>query len=108
MIIFFIYIIYLITQEDRYDIILPHKYLFINRKGVKNNANVFFTLDNYNEDLPLKVDLRSKCPPVYFQGKLGLCHINAACFVYRYICLNNKSTNLHRIPKYLKILEKTN
>ena len=89
MIIFFIYIIYLITQEDKYDIILPHQYIFINRKGKSNNANVFFTLDNYNEDLPMKVDLRSKCPPVYFQGKLGLCHINAACFVYRYICLNN-------------------
>ena len=89
MIIFFIYIIYLISQEDKYDIILPHNYIFINRKGVKNNANVFFTLDNYNEDLPEKVDLRPMCPPVYSQGSLGLCHINAACFIYRYICLNN-------------------
>ena len=89
MILLFIYIIYLFIQEEKYDIILPRQYLFINAKKKYNDADIFFTMDNYNDDLPAKIDLRSKCPPVYYQGKLGLCHINATCFAYRYICLNN-------------------
>tara|TARA_B100000035_G_scaffold15199_1_gene12386 strand:- start:206 stop:1753 length:1548 start_codon:yes stop_codon:yes gene_type:complete len=90
MILLFIYIIYLFFEEEKYDIILPQQYIFHTNKYYDNNNNdIFFIMSNYSDDIPSKVDLRSKCPPVYDQGKLGLCHINSACFVYRYICLNN-------------------
>ena len=90
MVLLFIYIIYLFIEEEKYGIILPQQYIFHTNKyyDYKNN-DIFFTMSNYSDDIPSKVDLRSKCPPVYDQGKLGICHINAACFVYRYICLNN-------------------
>jgi hypothetical protein len=90
-IILFIYIIYSNFEENyKYEIILPQQYIFhTNKNNDYNNNDIFFTMDNYRYDIPSKIDLRSKCPPVYDQGKLGLCHINAACFVYRYICLNN-------------------
>ena len=88
-----IYIIYSIIQDRKYDIILPQQYIFHTNKHFdynnNNNNDIFFTMSNYSDDIPSKIDLRSKCPKVYDQGKLGLCHINAACFIYRYICLNN-------------------
>ena len=90
MILLFIYIIYLYIEEQKYDIILPQKYIFHTNKYFDyNNNDIFFIMNNHSDNIPLKIDLRSKCPPVYDQGKLGLCHINASCFVYRYICLNN-------------------
>jgi len=90
MILLFIYIIYLFLEENKYEIILPQKYIFHTNKYFDyNNNDIFFTMNNYSDNIPSKIDLRSKCPPVYDQGKLGLCHINAACFIYRYICLNN-------------------
>ena len=91
LIIVFIYIIYLYLEEQKYDIILPYKYIFHNNnnKYDKNNNDIFFTMNNYSDDIFSSIDLRSRCPPVYDQGSLGLCHINATCFLYRYICLNN-------------------
>ena len=90
MVLLFIYIIYQFLEEEKYGIILPQQYIFHtnNYYDYKNN-DIFFTMSNYSDNIPSKVDLRSKCPPVYDQGKLGLCHINVACFIYRYICLNN-------------------
>lgn len=90
MILLFLYIIYQLFEEEKYEIILPQQYIFHtnNYYNYKNN-DIFFTMSNYSDNIPSKIDLRSKCPPVYDQGKLGLCHINAACFIYRYICLNN-------------------
>lgn len=91
LIIVFIYIIYLYLEEQKYDIILPYKYIFHNNnnKYDNNNNDIFFTMNNYSDDILSSIDLRSRCPPVYDQGSLGLCHINATCFLYRYICLNN-------------------
>jgi len=75
-----------------------NKYLLINRKNrITNDNHFFFVLDDYNDNIPEKVDLRLKCPPIYDQGQLGFCHINAVCFVYKYICLKNgKSFNPSR------------
>jgi C1A family cysteine protease len=37
----------------------------------------FYLSCSITADLPLRVDLRGKCPPVYDQGKLGSCTANA-------------------------------
>jgi hypothetical protein len=86
-----IYISHHTFEEKKYDIALPNNYIYFknNYNNNNNDIDIFFTMEKYSDNIPSKLDLRSKCPPIYDQGKLGLCHINAACFVYRYICLNN-------------------
>jgi len=49
--------------------------------------------------LPKSVDLRSKCPPVYDQGKLGSCTANAGC-ACRIMLLNNTQVDLSRLFLY--------
>jgi len=36
-------------------------------------------------DLPLKIDLRAKCPPVYDQGQLGSCTANAIGAAFEFV-----------------------
>lgn len=65
-------------------------YIYIKNNNIKlNNDHFFFIMDDYNDNIPGFVDLRLNCPKIYDQGKMGLCHINATCFVYKYICLKN-------------------
>jgi C1A family cysteine protease len=49
--------------------------------------------------LPKSVDLRSKCPPVYDQGKLGSCTANAGCSC-RVMLLNDPGITLSRLYLY--------
>jgi C1A family cysteine protease len=45
---------------------------------------VFSAPDEVIANLPPKVDLRSKCPPVYDQGQLGSCTANAIAGAYEF------------------------
>lgn len=49
--------------------------------------------------LPSSVDLRSKCPLVYDQGKLGSCTANAGC-ACRVMLMNGSDLNLSRLFLY--------
>jgi C1A family cysteine protease len=49
--------------------------------------------------LPQTVDLRTKCPPIYDQGKLGSCTANAGC-AYRVMLLGEKDLELSRLFLY--------
>jgi len=49
--------------------------------------------------LPKSVDLRSKCPPVYNQGKLGSCTANAGC-TCRAMLIENEQIQLSRMFLY--------
>jgi len=48
--------------------------------------------------IPSKLDIRSKCPPVYDQGQLGSCTANAG--VAARVMLNNLNVNLSRLDLY--------
>lgn len=52
-------------------------------------------------DLPEKVDLRSKCPPVYNQGSLGSCTANALGAAYQFEQIKQKKPNF--VPSRLFI-----
>ena len=56
----------------------------------KKNPDMYYDLDKLSDTIPIQVDLRNKCPDVYNQGGLGLCHINATAFLYHYITHNLK------------------
>ena len=43
-------------------------------------------------DLPLKVDLRAKCPPVYDQGQLGSCTANAIGAAFEFAQMKEEMT----------------
>jgi hypothetical protein len=40
--------------------------------------------------LPVKVDLRKQCPPIFNQGQLGSCTTNAIGAAYRFDLLKQK------------------
>lgn len=52
--------------------------------------------------LPREVDLTSKCPPVYDQGRLGSCTSNAICaaYLFEYMKQNGRSLELSRLFHY--------
>lgn len=67
-----------------------NSYIYIKKNKKKlNDDHFFFAMNDYNDNIPGFVDLRLNCPKVYDQGDTGLCHINATCFAYKYICLKN-------------------
>ena len=56
----------------------------------KKNSDMYYDLDKFSDTIPIQVDLRNKCPDVYNQERLGICHINAMAFLYHYITHNLK------------------
>ena len=67
----------------------------IRDKFYKPNLESWFSIAN-------EVDLRSKCPPIYNQGKLGSCTANAIAFAYQYD-ENKQNTEDKTIPSRLFI-----
>ena len=61
----------------------------------ERDHHVRFTRDhaNYIDGIP-NVDLTSKCPPVYDQGKLGSCVENGVAFAYQYDEMKQKNTDV--------------
>lgn len=65
-----------------------HQYKF-NLKRDENTDHPVYVFGNMRAGLPLKVDLRSKCPPVYDQGSLGSCTANAIGAAYEFDQMNH-------------------
>ena len=67
----------------------------VDKYRMTDKIKIYQPFDNYPDDVPHILDLRSKCPEIYDQGKMGTCHVQAICFLYHYIC---KQLNIDFIP----------
>jgi C1A family cysteine protease len=74
------------TQKHRYTL----------KKSAPQPTNRFYAhkmMMGAHASLPVTVDLRSKCPPVYDQGELGSCTANAGCCAVEFDMIAQKETD---------------
>jgi len=61
----------------------------VNANAMKlTTPGLYYDFENVSFNIPLKLDLRPKCPPVYDQGLQGTCTNNSNAFLYEYYCKN--------------------
>ena len=68
--------------EYKLDAIVNHKAMMLTTPGL------YYDFENTSFNIPSKLDLRPKCPPVYDQGSLDNCTMNSNAFLYEYYCKN--------------------
>jgi hypothetical protein len=80
---------YLLKENDSSDCFIFILRTFFNNNNNNNNTNT----NNNNTKIEIKerkvVDLRSKFPEVYDQGKIGSCTANSLCSIFEYDSMNN-------------------
>ena len=82
-----------LIKFNKHDTFLFNK--IVNKYKFKDKIIYYNSFDQYPNNLPEIIDLRSKCPEIYEQGKLGTCHVQGICFLYHYI---TKQLNIDFIP----------
>lgn len=97
-------------------------YIYLIKDGYSSNCFIFiYRLLNIKIDIPLnqeiikeeikekkKVDLRSKFPQVYDQGKIGSCSAFALCSIFDYDTINFKGSRLFLYYNEREIINETN
>jgi len=69
--------------------------LFLLKKDTPDSRDYIFTSESITEDMPGKVDMRAKMPPVVDQSKLGSCTANAIVSGLRqFLQIKDKAPNV--------------
>lgn len=63
---------------------IPYIFMMRNFINFTNNIATINELPNINLNSSSSIDLRTKFPPVYDQGKIGSCTANALCSIFEY------------------------